>query len=87
MKSVRHTKTLFYYDGPKVFEARDGNGGNYVGVLVEPEGEQDRFLIKRVSPESLRRFRSGLLDLRELLVGEGDDDWLMDGGMASMWRR
>jgi hypothetical protein len=77
MKSIRHTKTLFYYDGPQVFEARDGIGGNYVGVMVEPEGEQDRFLIKGVSPEKLRRFRSGLLDLRELLVGEGDEDWFL----------
>ncbi len=85
MKSIRHTKTLFYYDGPQVFEARDGIGGNYVGVMVEPDGEQDRFLLKGVSPERLRRFRSGLVDLRELLVGEGDKDWFLavaPGGFA-----
>lgn len=53
--------------------------------MVEPDGGQDRFLIKGVSPEMLRRFRSGLLDLRELLVGEGDVDWFLavaPGGFA-----
>ena len=27
MKAIRHTTTLFYYDGPQVFEARDAIGG------------------------------------------------------------
>jgi len=77
MRSIRHTKTLVYYDGPQVFEARDGIGGNYVGVMVEPDGGLDRFLIKGVSPERLRRFRAGVLDLRELLLGEIDEDWFL----------
>ena len=29
MKLIRHTKTLFYYDGPQVIEARDAIGGHY----------------------------------------------------------
>ncbi len=41
MKTIRHTATLFYYDGPQVFEARDAIGGHYVAVMVEPEGAQD----------------------------------------------
>ncbi len=42
MKTIRHTATLFYYDGPQVFEARDG--GHYVAMMVEPEGDRDRYL-------------------------------------------
>lgn len=29
MKSVRHHATLFYHDGPQVFESRDAIGGHY----------------------------------------------------------
>ena len=70
MKTIRYTSTLFYYDGPQVFEAGDSIGGHYIGVMVEPEGELDRFLVKGVAPEALRRFRSGLIDLRTLLIGD-----------------
>ena len=38
MKTIRHTTTLFYYDGPQIFEARDSIGGHYVAVLVEAIG-------------------------------------------------
>ena len=51
MKTIRHTTTLFYYDGPQVFEARDVIGGHYVAVMVEPEGGQDRYLVAGVEPD------------------------------------
>ena len=35
MKTVRYESTLFYYDGPQVFEARDAIGGHYVAVMVD----------------------------------------------------
>jgi hypothetical protein len=77
MRTIRHTKTLFYYDGPQVFEARDAIGGHYIGVMVEPEAGEDRYLIKGSSPESLRLFRSGALDLRSLLLDTVSDDWFL----------
>ena len=77
MRTIRHTKTLFYYDGPQVFEARDAIGGHYIGVMVEPAGGEDRFLIKGASPESLRLFRSGALDLRSLLLDTVSDGWFL----------
>ena len=77
MKTIRYNKTLFYYDGPQVFEARDAIGGHYIGVMLEPEGEQDRFLIKGTSPDSLRCFRSGSLDLRSLLLESVADEWFL----------
>ena len=84
MKSIRHTNTLFYYDGPQVFEARDAIGGHYVAVMVAPEphsetaaqsdGPSDRYLVAGVAPERLRQFRAGTIDLRSLLVGSDEDE-------------
>lgn len=77
MKTIRHTTTLFYYDGPQVFEARDAIGGHYVAVMVEPQDGQDRYLVAGVAPERLRQFRSGTLDLRSLLAEAGEEEWYM----------
>ena len=77
MKTIQHTQTLVYYDGPQVFEARDAIGGHYVAVMIEPEGEADRYLVAGASPECLRQFRSGLLDLRTLLETHGVQEWFV----------
>lgn len=77
MKTIRHSNTLFYYDGPQVFEARDAIGGHYVAVMVEPQDNQDCYLVAGVAPERLRLFRSGMLDLRTLLAESGEDEWYM----------
>lgn len=73
MKKIRYINTLFYYDGPQVFEARDPIGGHYIAVMLGPEGINERCLVTGVEPEQLRQFRSGLLDLRSLLI-ESDED-------------
>ena len=73
MKHIQHTNTLFYYDGPQVFEARDAIGGHYVAVLAPSDGVDDRYLVAGVNPERLRQFRSGEHDLRSLLV-ESDEE-------------
>jgi hypothetical protein len=75
MKTIRYTTTLFYYDGPQIFEARDTIGGHYVAVMIEPEHGKDRYLVIGVEPERLRLFRAGLLDLRTLLVERGEAEW------------
>ena len=77
MKTIRHTATLFYYDGPQVFEARDSIGGHYVAMMVEPFNGQDRYLVTGVAPERLRQFRSGTLELRSLLAEAGKDEWFL----------
>lgn len=75
MKTIHYTATLFYYDGPQIFEARDVIGGHYVALLVTPQGGQERYLVVGVTPEQLRRFRSGMLDLRSLLITAGKEEW------------
>ena len=77
MKTIRHTTTLFYYDGPQVFEARDAIGGHYVAVMVEPDNGEDRYLVAGVEPERLRQFRAGLLDLQGLLTERTIEEWFL----------
>ncbi len=84
MKTIRHTTTLFYYDGPQVFEARDAIGGHYVAVMVEPQDGLDRYLVAGVAPERLRQFRSGKLDLRSLLAEAGADEWYLATAQAGL---
>ncbi len=84
MKIIKHTATLFYYDGVQVFEGRDAIGGHYVGMLVESERSADRYLIVGVSPENLRLFRVGALDLRSLLEQRPDGDWYL-ANLAAGW--
>ena len=74
MKTIRHSNTLFYYDGPQIFEARDAIGGYYIAVLVDSEDTNGRFLVAGVAPERLRKFRSGALDLRSLLIQSDDEE-------------
>ena len=76
MKTIKHTSTLFYYDGPQVFEARDEIGGHYIGVMVPPDTDEDRFIVTGVSPERLRQFRTGGVDLRTLLLDRGEE-WFL----------
>ena len=80
MKTIRHKTTLFYYDGPQVFEARDGIGGHYIAVMVEAHGGHDNYLVAGVAPERLRQFRGGTLDLRTLLTEGGADEWYLAQG-------
>jgi hypothetical protein len=84
MKTIQHTTTLFYYDGPQVFEARDMIGGHYVAVMVEPKNGHDRYLVAGVAPERLRQFRAGTLDLRSLLTEAGVEDWYLTTATAGL---
>lgn len=77
MKTIRHTTTLYYYDGPQVFEARDSIGGHYVGVMVPPAGGRERYVIAGVEPERLRQFKIGTLDLRALLLERSESSWFL----------
>ena len=77
MKSIRYTETLFYYDGPQVFVARDSIGGHYIAVAVEGDGGEDKYLLAGVAPERLWQFRAGFLDLRKLILEGEDGEWFI----------
>ena len=84
MKTIRHTHTLFSYDGPQVFEAQDATGGRYIAVAVETQAGLDRYLVTGVGPERLRQFRAGLLDLRSLLAEAGSGEWYLTTPAAGL---
>ena len=94
VKTIVHHRTLFYNDGPHVFEARDGMGSYYIAVLVGSdlrdargramEQPGDRCLVVGVTPDRLRLFRSGAIDLRSLLLeSDPNEHYLatMDAGI------
>ena len=75
MKTIRHFRTLFYYDGVQVFEARDAIGGHYVGTLTPSDTDAERYLVVGVTPEALRDFRAGMVDLRGLIMERPEANW------------
>lgn len=77
MKIIQHTETLVYYDGAQVFEARDPVGGYYIGVMVDSLDAADRYVVAGVSQKRLKKFRSGSLDLRTLLVEAAQGIWYL----------
>ena len=77
MKTITPIEVLVYYDGVEVFAAQDPIGGNYIGMIVDEAGETDSYLVTGVSPEQLRLFRSGALDLKTLLLEAKGDEWYL----------
>ena len=75
MKAVRHSETLDYYDGPILFEARDAIGGHYLAAAADTRSGTTLFAVVGVSPERLHEFRNGTVDLRDLMVEAGSEEW------------
>ncbi len=89
MKSINLTDILVYYDGIQVFAAADAAGRSYVGVGYGPDISTDCYLVTAALPERLQQFRSGLLDLRSLLLEAPDGEWFItvdkEGGDAPLF--
>ena len=77
MKKIWYKTTLFEYDGPQIFEARDRIGGNYLGVAVLPKDQKDQYLVVGAEPEQIRKFRNGEIDLRSLIIDSSVDEWYL----------
>ena len=75
MKTIKHTTTLFYYDGVQVFAGEDGTGDHYVGAMTDSVGDADRYLVVAAARDPLRRFYASELDLRTLLLESSADGW------------
>ena len=77
MKAIQPTETLVYYDGVEVFAGQDSIGGHYIGMIIDTIDIVDRYLVTGVSPERLRQFRSGVVDLRTLFLEAPDGEWFI----------
>ena len=75
MTTIRYARTLFYYDGIQLFLATDPIGGHYVAMMIETPDNGHQYLVVGVAPAELRRFLSGELDLRSLMLQFGNSDW------------
>ena len=75
MKTILYATTLLYYDGAQIFEGIDLIGGNYVATLIDDADGADVYAVVGVSPESLRRFRAGAIDLKSLMLETPDEQW------------
>ena len=75
MKTIKHTNTLVYHDGVQVFAGEDAVGDHYVGAMIDAVGDSDRYLVVAASPDLLRRFYVGELDLRTLLLDSSINGW------------
>ncbi len=74
MKQIYFQRTLLYYEVPVIFEARDSIGGHYIASAVKSENGHDRHLLVGVSPEGLRDFKSGSIDLRSITINSIVED-------------
>ena len=77
MKTIQPTETLVYYDGVEVFAGQDSIGGHYIGMIIDTIDAVDRYLVTGVSPERLRQFRGGVVDLRTLFLEAPGDEWFI----------
>ncbi len=77
MPEIRYKTTLFEYDGPQIFEARDRIGGHYIAVAVDNNGKDHQYLVVGTEVAELRKFRTGEKDLRSLLIESSDHGWYL----------
>ena len=77
MKHISHHSTLFYYDGPQVFEARDAIGGHYIATSCCDDNDVEYYIVAGVEPDRLRQFRIGQIDLLALLLERPTDEWYL----------
>ena len=77
MRTIQPTEILAYYDGVEVFAGQDRSGGHYIAAFIDAVGDADRYLVVGVRPERLRAFRSGILDLRTLLLEAPGGEWYL----------
>ncbi len=74
---IRYTKTLVFYDGILLFEAKDPIGGTYLASHVKPVPKGDRYLLVGCRPEDLRMLRQGAIEPRSLMQESAEYGWFL----------
>lgn len=75
VQTINLTRILEYYDGPVLFECCDAFGGQYIGMQVESQDDDDVYVIMAVEPSRLQQFCDGSLDLLSLMTKNEDGTW------------
>ena len=74
-KQITYERTIEYYEGIQLFEARDPIGGTYVASYLGPDEAADKYLLVGCEPEKLRQFRNGSIDLKTLMGMSAKHGW------------
>ena len=74
---IHYARTLEYYDGIQLFEAKDAIGGTYIAALLETGSDGDVYLLVGCEPQELRLFRNGGTDLRSLMTRSAVHGWYL----------
>ena len=72
---IKQGETLLLYDCELLFQAQDPQGRTYmVSHIGECHGECE-YVAVPVDQRSLSEYRAGRMDLRDLMLTEGREDW------------
>lgn len=74
-KQITYERTIEYYEGIQLFEARDPIGGTYVASYLGSDEAADKYLLVGCEPEKLGQFRNGSIDLKTLMVMSAKHGW------------
>src|SRR5437667_2253337 len=77
MNAIRHRETLVYYDGVQLFEGVDRIGGHYLCLLIHTDGSSEKYLTVGISPDRLRDFKAGEVELRKVILERELDGWFI----------
>jgi len=89
-RTLKHIKTLVYYDGPQLFLAEDQVSSLYICLSVEDDGYYCKFLCVPISKFRLSHFLNDQIDLRKLFedpeIGDyyiADSSILLDSNLEA----
>lgn len=73
---IEYGEALDWYDGPLLFDAKDAQGRDYIGVLADTRDDVGWvYTLVRVTGEGLADFKAGKLDLHDLYTHHADPAW------------
>ena len=74
-RSGRLSRTLIYYDGPKVVVVNDEVDQQYLGLLVKEDDGSDAFLLTPMTANRLYQLETGEIDVRAAMVEPEVDEY------------
>ncbi len=66
--NLRIVDVLDFYDGPKLFVARNTTGSNFLSLWVDEDGQNNWWLYLPISQGRLDELHSGTLTIREAYI-------------------
>ena len=77
MTQLTFHQTLDYYEGPIEFSATDQHGRIYIATTYNQETPAQDFIAVLVSAQQYNDLRNTEVDLRELMLQNGQSQWFL----------